>query len=668
MNHNHQATLGPGRLLCDAFVPSQQVSKGLEPEYNHEPFLLQVLDQNPHETLDSHGLMAPSPEENSVMGERDALKDLSCFDVIDYNTDVDLLHAPVPMYSTVSPLGTTVNVFKECVNGTCSCSHFIGRVKSQLKPCRFAAIVFESDQEWAGKYVDLVWAMADGFPIVDEEFESYECENYSSITSAENKVRMEKILRRELAEGMVSFSENKPHCIHALGAVPKTNGGIRQITDCSRPLGISINNHCSTLLKDFCFKNVEDVVLLLEKGYYMSVVDIQAAYRAVPIREDHRKFQGFKWDWDGSETWFVDNRLCFGMSLGPSYFNYISYFIQEVLSKNYGLNVVNYLDDFIAVGETKEVCLCARGRMVSVLRTLGFHVSFDKLTFPSTCVTYLGIEIDSDRFELRLPEGKIEKLKSLLDYYSTKKRISKKNLESISGYLSHCSHVVKGGKMFCRSIYDLYKAMVVKNLQFININDDVRSDLAWWRNLCTFFNGSSRIVKDQYYLPMVSDSSMKGFAVYLGHDWVAGTWSDDDCIPLISNCQHISFRPVSDSFDSSNINELELWPVVVGLKRWKHVLRDKSLLLFTDNTQVMFMLRNSRSSNDTCRKWLKEIFWLCAIYNIDLTAQYINTKCNLVADTLSRLPYFKGINELYQCLYGSEMCCLNELFNIYRDK
>ena len=70
----------------------------------------------------------------------------------------------------------------------------------------------------------------------------------------------------------------------------------------------------------------------------------------------------------------------------------------------------------------------------------------------------------------------------------------------------------------------------------------------------------------------------------------------------------MAFRPVLDKFDVGNINELELWPIVVGLKSWKHVLRDKRLLVFTDNTQVMHRLRNSSSSNLACRRWLKELF------------------------------------------------------------
>ena len=80
------------------------------------------------------------------------------------------------------------------------------------------------------------------------------------------------------------------------------------------------------------------------------------------------------------------------------------------------------------------------------------------------------------------------------------------------------------------------------------------------------------------------------------------------------------------------------------------------------------MLLNGGSSNSVCKKWIKEVFWLCAIYNINLVPKYINTKANLVADTLSRLPYFNDLLKVEECLLGSNLCCLKEIFEIFRLK
>ena len=203
----------------------------------------------------------------------------------------DYKHGTV-IVSFTSPLGTDISVYPECVSGLCCCKYYIGDIESQLKPCRFAALIHEHLVDRWVDFKDMLWGVTDGFPIVDQEVDSYECSNYNSIFDNDSMSRIDVIIKRELEEGMISFSDCKPKCVHALGAVPKASGGIRPITDCSRPLGKSINNFCESLVKDFCFKSVDNVVKMLDMGEYMSVIDIKSAYRAVPILLKHRFFMG----------------------------------------------------------------------------------------------------------------------------------------------------------------------------------------------------------------------------------------------------------------------------------------------------------------------------------------------------------------------------------------
>ena len=78
--------------------------------------------------------------------------------------------------------------------------------------------------------------------------------------------------------------------------------------------------------------------------------------------------------------------------------------------------------------------------------------------------------------ELRLPENKLVSLRNLLDKYSAAIFITKKDLESLTGLLAHCSHCVKGGRTFSRRLYDLYKLMVNKDLSRARISNIVRED------------------------------------------------------------------------------------------------------------------------------------------------------------------------------------------------
>ena len=112
-------------------------------------------------------------------------------------------------------------------------------------------------------YEPLVSDITDGFKVVDDNMDlsnmHYECENYSSVYTSENKAKLDNIIGKELSEGYLKIVNSKPTCIHSMGAVPKPDGGTRPITDCSMPKDISVNNYCADIIQDFQYKSVDHV-------------------------------------------------------------------------------------------------------------------------------------------------------------------------------------------------------------------------------------------------------------------------------------------------------------------------------------------------------------------------------------------------------------------------
>ena len=236
--------------------------------------------------------------------------------------------------------------------------------------------------------------------------------------------------------------------------------------------------------------------------------------------------------------------MCFGVPTGPYYFNLISEFIHEIVTRENGLKLVNYLDDFIVICDNYDDCLNAQASLIKAIRSLGFHISWHKVTPPSAVVQYLGIIVDSLHMELRLPEDKLVSLRNLLDKYSAAKFITKKDLKSLTGLLAHCSQCVKGGHTFCRRLHDLYKLMVNKDLSRARISNIVREDIKWWHKFSRIFNGVSAINNELYHEDIYTDASKKGFGAQPGSDWLAGTWQDP--LPLEMVHDHILKPP---SFD-----------------------------------------------------------------------------------------------------------------------
>ena len=98
----------------------------------------------------------------------------------------------------------------------------------------------------------------------------------------------------------------------------------------------------------------------------------KSAHGAVPIFLDHRKYLGLKWEIDGETVYIEDSRVCFGLCIGPSYFDKISGFVYNILADMYNIKAVNYLDDFIVIGATLEETTWAQKEVIKVFRILYF--------------------------------------------------------------------------------------------------------------------------------------------------------------------------------------------------------------------------------------------------------------------------------------------------------
>ena len=63
---------------------------------------------------------------------------------------------------------------------------------------------------------------------------------------------------------------------------------------------------------------------------------------------------------------------------------------------------------------------------------------------PCSTIKFLGIEFDSQALEIRLPEDKLEKLRSLLGHWKGRETGKKGDLVSLIGSLQHASKAILG--------------------------------------------------------------------------------------------------------------------------------------------------------------------------------------------------------------------------------
>ena len=84
-----------------------------------------------------------------------------------------------------------------------------------------------------------------------------------------------------------------------------------------------------------------------------------------------------------------------------------------------------------------------------------------KLEGTSTVVTFLGVKINSDAQELRLPQGKLAWIQATIKSWEGHWSTSKCDLQSLIGLLNHTTTVVRLGCTFLRQLIETMK--VTKN-------------------------------------------------------------------------------------------------------------------------------------------------------------------------------------------------------------
>lgn len=509
----------------------------------------------------------------------------------------------------------------------------------------------------------LSFGIENGFLIIDEDctVPSYECSNYSSVLTGPAFDYIDEIIGKELACGKYVVTSSKPHCVHSLGAVPKKGSAKwRPITDCKRPIGTSINSYMSTTFHNFCYTTIDNVIEMLNPGTFMASVDISAAYRSILIHPSQWKYQGISWKVDGNQTYLLDTHLCFGLRCAPYLFTQISNFVIRCLRRRGFTRCTAYLDDFFVTGSTENECRLAQQALISILRSLGFFIAWDKCISPTQEITYLGISLNTREMSVKIPSGKMQKLRDELKFFSGKKRATVKQIQRLCGILAHCSKIIKGGRTFSHRIIELLKGWH-PGVKRIRLSDRFRYDISWWESFASIFNGKNLMVKHNFGQgPLfTTDSCIEGYGLWTEHDWQAGYFNCTDTpnlSTLDSTHSHWVNVHLQDKGSCDNINVLELIPVWLSLVRCAATWRDLHVVCLTDNSSVMAMINKGCSTNEMCMILLRDIFWRCAINNVHLTARHISGNLNVVADSLSRVKFNGDLSFLDYFL----LCCSNQ--------
>ena len=412
-----------------------------------------------------------------------------------------------------------------------------------------------------------------------------------------------------------------------IGIIPKKEPNkFRTITDLSSPAGKSINDFIPSSESAVQFNHFDkavEIVAKLGQGSLMAKLDIKSAFRLCPVRKSDWHLLGFSFQ----NLYFVDLCLPFGLRSSVNRFTQLADAVLWILQNNYNIvNSTNYLDDYFLAGPARrKTCSEHLDCAMNVFSKLGIPLAPEKVIGPTETITYLGIVIDTNQMELRLPEDKIKDLNVLLETYKANKKITKRKLLSLIGKLSFASKIIPSGRTFLRRLINL-STTVDKLSHHISLNSEAREDINWWLSFLPLWNGRQKILDPNVtlspHINLFTDASgQAGFGIYFNGKWVAHPWPAQ--------------------FTSTSIQWKELFPIYLACFLWSKEFSQKRSLFHCDNITVTNIWRTGTSKCPKIMALIRKLFFLAAQNNFTVNVSHIKGTNNAIADALSRLQLHK---------------------------
>ena len=446
---------------------------------------------------------------------------------------------------------------------------------------------------------------------------------WSNMKSAsENPTVVDDYLRGELLLGRIAIypssalHSGSPLQLSPFGVIPKRGqpGKWRLITDLSSPKGHSVNDGIDPSLTSLHYASIDDAVAIIQRlgpGSWLAKLDLKAAYRNVPVHPDDQHLLATCWN----NCIYIDKSLPFGLRSAPKIFSAIADAVLWAMHVNGLPWIIHYLDDFLLLAPpNSDLHHQLLQVAIGTCSELGFTAH--KLAGPTTCLTFLGVEIDSACGQLRLPTEKLLRLKEELGHWHHRSCCTKRELLSLIGVLAHAARVIKPGRSFTRRLIDL--ASSVSELHHhLHLRHSAKADIAWWRIFAEDWNGVSFFTPTSPSIAFSSDASGSwGCGAFSPPQWFQLEWPE-------------AWRPL-------NIAVKELLPIAMAAMLWGPNWSGLHVRCLCDNQAVVFAI-NRRSVRDSdMMRLIRCLFFIEATHKFSLSASHLPGRLNTAADCLSR--------------------------------
>ncbi|XP_029466048.1 uncharacterized protein LOC115095888 isoform X2 [Rhinatrema bivittatum] len=282
---------------------------------------------------------------------------------------------------------------------------------------------------------------------------------------------------------------------------------------------------------------------------------------------------------------------------------------------------------FFFVGPAKSnLCQRLLDVFLQVAAAFGVPIASNKTEGPVPRLIFLGIELDSEALESRLPEEKVMRLKGLVQRVRRASKVTLRQMQALIGALNFACRVIPMGRAFIRRLSSTTVGLRASH-HYIRVTRRVKDKLGVWEVFLKSFNGvciMQGAEVSNWDIELFSDAAGGlGFGVYFQGNWCAERWPEE-------------WR---DEGLIKNINFLELFPIVVALSIWGKKLVNKKVLLWCDNLGVVQVINRQSAKCPRVSELLRELVFLCLKCNVTIRARHVPGEHNVIADALSRFKW-----------------------------
>lgn len=380
------------------------------------------------------------------------------------------------------------------------------------------------------------------------------------------------------------------------------------------------------------------------RGCWLVKMDVEAAYKQVPVRPADWPLLGFTW----KGKYYFEVTLPFGLRsscrLWELYATALHYFIERHIGVDM---VVHYIDDFLMVFRTKEEAeskLAATLRMCAALR---IPMAEDKNELAQRLV-FLGIILDTLTMTAALDPRKLEELVRDLSVWEARDRATLKERQSLTGSLNWALQVVRAGRPFLQRLLREQKNISSRRLRAevqIPLTEEERKDIRWWAKNMRKHNGVSLFYekewRDEHRRVLWTDACKRGYGAMWAPIDADGARAAPRCLrgewsPEVLAEARAGNKTGLDGEVVLSMPMLELRALVLAANTWGRQWAGWKVLFYTDCRPVFQAGERMRSNSEKLAPLMRELASIAAQCGFEFQVGWLAGADNKEADLLSR--------------------------------